>query len=879
MTAAAATAAVCLASAAWAQERQLAIPAGELKAALSSFSVQTGRGVVYRADDLDNVRSRGFQGSATPEVALRALLADTGFSAHFDPSGSAAISRDRRGSLGRPARVAPAGATSPVAATETGAEGDGEILVTARRRTESVQDVPVAISVLGGAELSAKNALHVQQFYQEVPSLTVYTYNSRSVTVNIRGLGSSTAVANIGLEGGVGLYIDDVYYARVNPAVFNLVDLDRIEVLRGPQGTLFGRNTTAGALSISTRAPSFKTEGSLEASIGNYGYYSTRGSIGGAIVEDKLAGRLTVEATQRGGFLKNVNQANRIHDFNNYTVRGQLLFQPSDDVKVRLIGDLARNSQVCCAALTLGYVTQYDDGTPVPNAFLTRVAQFGYKPVDGDPKDRIIDVDRQRAFRSTQGGLSAQVDWDFGANTLTSISAYRFWNSKPRNDGDFTGLQISLEAGQDDRQRQFSQEIRIASNGERTIDYVAGLYYFYQSYGGVLRVEYGRDAGVFHLAPGTQGLTTAERAATLDGAHLQADSVARTNSYAAFGQATWHITDGLSFTGGLRYTRERKSGNFVQQRLSRVDTSGLSATQLALRNGYLPVVPYYELAKSWNSLGALATISQKLSRDALIYATYSRGEKSGGLNFANLPRDGAGNLLTDLAVVAPEKVDSYEIGLKSEFLDRRLTINVAAFLTNVSNLQSTILDATTTPTRTYIGNVGKVRSKGIEAEIRARPFEGLNLYASGTYNPTKYIDYTNAACPFELLPPGVVRTCDLSGRQLPAAPRYAASAGGDLTLPLSDRVDGFIGADYSYRSGYYTTYNLSRYSLLDSATLVNMRVGVRSSDGGWQATLWGRNIFNKLIFNQAFVDVNPGGRLIGWPADPRTWGATIQRKF
>jgi iron complex outermembrane receptor protein len=776
------------------------------------------------------------------------------------------------------AETAEAAAATSDAGADAGDAGTEEILVTARKRTESVQDVPIAISVISGSSLESKAASNLQQAYQEVPSMQVFTVNPRNVTVNIRGLGTNVATPNIGLDLGVGFYVDDVYYARIGPAVFDMLDVDRIEVLRGPQGTLFGRNTTAGAISITSREPSFTTEGTAEIGIGNYALMQARGSLAGPIAGDKLAGRISFGASSRSGFLDNITQLRSVHDLENYNVRGQLLFKPTEAVDVRLIADYARQRANCCVPVPLGYVTHYDNGAPVAYPYAERVAQFGYVPVPVDPKARRTDADRLRAYKSSQGGVSLNVDWDLGDATFTSISAFRFWKSAPRNDGDISALQILVEGNQDDDQRQWSQEFRISSNGERTLDYTAGLYYFHQTYPGLLRQEFGRDAGRFYIAPGTSGLTDAQRAETLDGAYNIATSVAKTDSFAAYGQFTWHINDGLSLTGGLRYTYELKSGNYISVRGRRGGTAGFNAAQIALFNSFTPDVPYYELSKNWGSLSGVATLSQKLSDDAQIYATYSHGAKSGGLNFANLPRDANGNALLELAVVAPERVDNYEVGLKTQWFDRRLTANIALFQTDISNYQSNVLDFTVTPVRIYIANVGTVRSKGIELDLRAQPTDNLNLYLSGSYNPASYRSYKAAQCPFELLAPGQPSVCDLSGKPLPAASRYGLSAGADFSFAVAGDWNGFVGADYSYRSSYYSTYNDTRYSLVPEASLVNARVGLRDRQGNWEATLWSRNLFNKTHFYAKNIEP-AGGRNHGYLTDPRTWGLTVRRNF
>ena len=752
-----------------------------------------------------------------------------------------------------------------------------EILVTARKRNESLQDVPIAISVLGGTALEQKGAYHLQQIYQEIPSLTVFTVNPRNVNINIRGLGSNVAIANNGLDLGVGFYVDDVYYARVGQAGFDLVDVDHVEVLRGPQGTLFGRNTTAGAISVTTKSPSFTTEAAGDVSVGNYGLIQGRGTISAPIIDDKLAGRLSIESTTRDGFIKNIYQDRRVHDFSNTTVRGSLLWHGSDNLNVKLSADYARQKQSCCVSMFLGVVTNYDNGAPVSNTLYDRNARLGYTALPFDPGARTTDSDWLGPIHMKQGGVSARVDWDLGPATLTSISAWRFWNWTPHNDTDFSALNIYTGNNQFDRQRQWSQEIRLASTGKRQIDYVLGLYAFHQSIRGWFVNSFGRDAGEWLIAPGTSGLTAEQRRAALEGAYTYAPSKPQTDSYAAFGQATWHATDAVSLTGGLRFTHERKHGFFEQTRGGGSDISTLNAAQLAQRYAFTPVVPHYSLSRSWNSLSALLTVSGQLANDVLAYATYSRGAKSGGINLASLPLDANGAVRSDLAVVKPEKVDNFEVGLKTQWLDRHLTANVALFLVNVRNYQSTVYDQSIVPAKAYISNIGKVRSKGVEVDLQATPAHDLTLYARGTYNLAKYVSYKNAQCPFELRAPGQPALCDLSGAQLPGAPRWSASAGGEYSHPVGN-VEAYLGADYSYRSSYYSSYNDSRYSKINGFGLANARLGVRSENGKWDVSVWSRNVFNKLYYYYTSVN-DIGAAYTGSLGDPRTFGATLRSRF
>jgi len=751
----------------------------------------------------------------------------------------------------------------------------GEVIVSARRRNESAQKIPVAVNVLSGDSLESKGSVNLQSFSKEVPSITTYSANARNTTINIRGLGTGIAASGSGLDSGVGFYVDDIYYGRLSQSMLNLIDIERIEVLRGPQGTLFGRNTTAGAISVVTRGPSFTPEGTADLSIGNYGYLQARGSLSGPIVDQKLAARVSVEAQTRDGFLYSTQLLDSIHRQDSFSVRGQLLYQPFAKLKFRLIADYAKFGQSCCTSSPIGETTQYDNGTAVAYPFSARAAQFGYVPLPYDPASRKVDVNRQRVFRVELGGVSLRGDWDLDSHTLTSIVAARAWNTSPRNDGDYTALDVLQESNQDDRQKQFTAELRLASNGTQAVDYVTGLYFLYQNLPSRQRADYGQQAGEYYIAPGTAGLTAEQRAATLNGAYYRAPSTANTLSAAAFGQATWHILDSLDFTGGLRYTFEHKSGHFQSIPGSDTDTSSLNAAQLALRSAYTPSIPYYELDKSWNSFGALATLSQKLGQDKLIFITYSRGSKSGGLNLTNLPEDAIRN---GWAIIKPETVDHFELGLKSQWFARRLTVNASVFNTEIRDYQNTVVDLSGTTYRWYLSNVGSVRSRGVELEVKTRPVRNLNLYASGTYNIAEYKSYKNAQCPWEDRAPGQPVVCDLSGQQLPVAPKFSASAGGDFTLSLTDHIKAFVGVDYAWRSSYTTTTNNSRYSRVSGVGLVNARLGLKDADGRWEANIWSQNLFNELYFLSKSVDEQTG-RYSGLLGDPRTFGATARYYF
>ena len=743
-----------------------------------------------------------------------------------------------------------------------------EVVVTARFRREVVQDVPVAITAIGAKEIEAAGASTMAQFQQLAPSMQVFSFNARNTNINIRGLGSNVAVTNDGLDNGVGVYVDGVYYGRVGASQFDLVDLDRVEVLRGPQGTLFGKNTTAGAINISSLAPRFERGGTAEVSVGDYGYTQVRGSVTGPIIGDVLAGRLSISNTDRGGFSHNVRTGEDVHDYENFNIRGQLLFTPTETLKVRLIADYNKQQQQCCVSLPIAALTTYDNGAPIPNNVLQRLGRLGYTPLPFDPFARQTDADSEFHANMNAWGLSGQVDWDLGGVALTGITAYREWNWYPSNDIDTFGVPVFLQANQQNFQHQFSQEIRLASTGERKVDWVVGGYVFSQANEGVGLALYGEAAPLWFLNPAVVPETTST--AALSGFGANSRSTPHTRSYAAFGQATWHATDRLALTGGLRYSHEKKWGEFTQTpfgpSLAGLPPATAAAAQAIRNNFAAPIAISARLSD--DALSGTANIAYDFTDNILGYATYSRGSKSGGLNLVALPAGVS-------PVVNPEKVDHYELGLKNQFFDRKLTLNLAAFWTEVGDYQTSIVDTDTSAGfRLYIANIEKVRSRGFEAEASFRAAEGVTIGASGAYVDATYLSYKNGACPPERLNQG--RICDLSGQPLAGSPRFTGSLSLDVVRPVGE-LEAYGRADYSYRTRFFTAVNNSRFSQVDGYGIANLRLGVRRPDGLWDVSVWARNLFDEDYFQTR--SVADTGLVSGLVGDPRTLGATLRTKF
>ena len=748
----------------------------------------------------------------------------------------------------------------------------GDIVVTARRRDENAQDVPIALSVVGAETLEATGNFTLGQVQQLVPSLQVFSFNPRNTNINIRGLGSNVALTNDGLENGVGVYIDNVYYGRVGQSQFDLVDLQQIEVLRGPQGTLFGKNTTAGAINISSRPPSFEPEFSGEATIGDLGYHQLRASVSAPLIADTLAFRLSAADTHRDGFVRNVRTGRDSQSYDNFTVRGQLLGRPTDALTIKLIGDYSRQTAECCINVLAGFFPNYDSGTRIANNFADRIARAGYAPLPFIPFARQTDADAHYQANMEGYGVSGQIDLDLGRHQLTSITAYRWWDWNPANDADSIGLSVLTLGQQLNRQRQFSQEVRLASTGTRTIDYVVGVYYFWQLVRGYGATAYGPAAASWNLPTVPAALGNA----AINGFRADSTSDPGTRSYAAFGQATWNISDALKLTAGLRFTHEKKSGEFHQWHAAGFDLSALppaqAAAALAIRNQFNPVVDY-ATERSDDSLSGLVTLSYAVAPNTLLYATYSRGSKSGGLNLTALPAGIDPN-------VRPETVNNYEAGVKAQLLDRTVTANAALFWTDVSDYQTAITEQVpdTVNVRQYIANIPKVRSRGIEGDLAWQPSRWIGLSASAAYADATYRDYRNAPQSPERLDQGAIQ--DLSGARLAGVPEFTYTLGADVAQPVTRgaREIALYGhADFSHRSSYYTSANNSRYALVPGYGVLNARIGLRDEDRAWDLSVWARNLTDKDYF-QTLSAANTGlvTALVG---EPRTIGVTLRTKL
>jgi iron complex outermembrane recepter protein len=727
--------------------------------------------------------------------------------------------------------------------------------------------VPIALTVLGGQTLEKTGAYNVQQLTQLAPSLQFGSFNPRNTQVNIRGLGNNTGLANDGLEAGVGIYIDQVYYSRPAAATFDLLDIERVEILRGPQGTLFGKNTTAGALNVTTRAPSFDFTAQGELTLGNNDFIQAKGSVSGPLAGDVLAGRLSVSVTSRDGFVDNVTTGKDVNNQNNLAVRAGLLWVPNEAFRLRLTGDYNRQETDCCLLVFAGVGTSLK---PAAAQYPALAAGLGYTPPSTNPFDRKTDANAEAHANQEIGGVSAVADWDLGPATLTAVAAWRYWSWDPANDADFTRLAIIERSENADEQTQGSFELRLASNGTNTIDYVAGLYAFWQDIDAEGISLYGANATYWLLSP-------ALPANLVDGYRSEFEANSTTKSYAAFGQVTWHVTDSLSITPGLRYTYEEKEADYES-----VVSGGLAPANPTLVGFKLALArpQAYIADDSDGSFSGQINFAWKATEDILVYGNWAKGYKSGGLNLSGLPVDTAGNPVLDRAVIEPEETTTWEAGVKSQLFDRRLTANLAVFRTVTTDYQANVVDTAGGALRTYLDNINEVRSQGVELDLRLAPVGGFSAYTSVSYTDAQYVDYENGPCPLERIG-SATTACDLSGKRLPGVSKWVVSSGAEYDWPVSFGAaegEAYVGFEASWRSSYYSAATVSKYSRIDAYGLLNLRAGVRPNDH-LDIFAWVRNATDEEYFQYISAQAGNSGALFGAPGDPRTFGVTLRATY
>ncbi|MFN7165084.1 MAG: TonB-dependent receptor [Hyphomonas sp.] len=772
------------------------------------------------------------------------------------------------------------GAFSPVAAAQSASHpGDSSppeeaelrretITVTARRVSEDLQDVPIPVSVLTEEFIAESGAFNVGRLREFVPTLQFYSTNPRNTAINIRGLGAPYGLTNDGLDAGVGLYVDGVFLARPAASTLDFIDVSQIEVLRGPQGTLFGKNTTAGAINITTKKPSFTPESEVELTYGNLGYIQAKASITGPIT-DRIAGKLSFSGTQRDGTLYNVTERNDINDLNNLGVRGQLLVNVTDTLEVILAADSTRQRPNGYALVPVGVApTLRADNREYP----ALAAYFGYAPPSFNPFDRLTDTDTYHQSNQDFGGASITANWEIGPGTLTSITAWRLWNWGPSNDRDFLGLPITTVSANPSEQTQWTQELRYAGDFSEDLSFVIGAFAFSQEINSTGNQEQGSAAARWLLNPSSAGWDTP---GLLDGYGQTSDIQSENTSAALFGQLEWQVTDRLRLLPGLRLNYDEKSVDYDAQVYGGLQTN--VPALIALQRSILAPLTYQASADDTNVSGQI-TAAYEVNDRVNAYATYATAFKPVGLNLGGIPNDAAGVPAVSLATVAPEDTKHIEIGVKTRPLDG-VTANFTAYNTEIEDYQVQVVNAQVGVLRGYLANAEKVHVRGVEFDGRANLSDRFTTYASLAWTEGEYVSFPDA--PPALEDTGGPQSVDISGTRLPGISEWAASFGGEYRWNgglLGRDGEYFTALDAFYRSDFSSSPTESRFLTVDGYSTLNGRLGFRSANG-WDIYVWGKNLLDEEYFELLAAQPGNSGLYVGQPADPRTYGVTLRARF
>ncbi|MHA3794232.1 TonB-dependent receptor [Rhizorhabdus wittichii] len=722
------------------------------------------------------------------------------------------------------ALIASCSLATPLWAAKEGGAADAveEIIVTAQRTSQSSQKVPLAITALSGDFLEKSNVQGFNDLRTRAPSLTYDEFAPGQPRYSIRGIGNTNKSS--GVDPGVALFVDDVYMGRPAMTSTDFSDLDRVEILRGPQGTLFGRNATGGAISFFTRRPDDRFGFEAKATAGNYDLFSGSVLLTGPLSET-LSGKITVSARRHDGYAYNETTRNDIEDERYIGARAALRWQPNDawDIQLNVDGSRRRGTGPWWDLAVEG-AGSIGKSNPNPR----RGKNY--------PDDGYADIDNY--------GVSLNSVWTGDIGTITSITAWR--HSQNDNRANSTGLNVlpltdpnrgslyhTLFIQQDnEKARQFSQEIRLASQIGDRFRLITGAFFYHDNVDHLRLTDY----EFVNFGPGLAG-------------RYQFDANNKTTGYALFANGTYELTDQLSLEAGIRWSHDRKKHV----------VTGSGANYSRFRDNGVTVPGYTAPASaSWSAATPMVSLKYQIQPAVMMYGTISRGFKSGGFNDTDNDRVSA------LRPFNPEYVWNYEVGLKSEWFNRRLQFNAATFYMRYTDLQVSILTSVdpALPAVPVNGNAGKTTIKGAELELTAVPVRGWNIYANYTYTDGKIKELNTGSV-------------DYAGNRLPRVPKHKYFIGTSISQPVGDlTVTGRV--DYSYQTSYYASIQ----NLVTERSLKqkNLDAGVTIDLPGdrWSVELWGKNLTNELNINSV-TDVL--GDAFATYTPPRTYGATVKFRY
>ena len=715
--------------------------------------------------------------------------------------------------------------------------GIDEIIVTAQRRKEPLQDVPIAVSAHTAVQLQATGVTNTLELAEITPGLT-FTYTAGNTEVRIRGVGTTSF--GPGIENPSAVYIDGVYIASTAGALFNLANIDRVEVLKGPQGTLFGRNATGGLVQIITPDPVFETQGMARLSYGNYQTGAGDVYLTGGLT-DKIAADISVHYSGQGeGWGTNVNTGADVNRLDNDTiVRSKVLFQPTDAMKFVLAGDYSYSDG--SSALTLQLK---------PGAANQGVFEQVFGPINHggyyDETDAHNPYGKMQSYGTSLSGM-----FDLGATEFKSITAFR--QSSFSEDFDLTRVpEDVLFFDGTGKWQQISQEFQLSSAAPGPLQWTLGTYYFYSNDGwNPYNVDFGPAGAPLLVAP------------AFSSALLNYDDGQKTNSIAGYAQATYEILPQTHLTLGGRYTSETRSLYGTQEFIG---YAGANAVPLVS-----PGTPFgvgIPSSLHEDNFSYRVALDHKITSDILAYVSFNTGFKSGGYNLTV-----AGN-----PPFKSEDLRAWEVGLKTELFDRRVRMNLAAYSYEYQNIQVNNFVATSE----YISNGAAAKMRGIDADFEARATEKLTFNAGVAYVHDRFTSYPDAdynyvvsGCNYSNPSPDRVCQASAAGNELPGTPTFTASFGPTFETPLGSGKLGMSG-NYFHSSGFYGTTDNDPRIRQAPYNLVNASLYWEPKTGGPRITLYGRNLFDKQYALNYFIS---SGEVTYQAAPPRIYGISVEQKF
>jgi len=756
------------------------------------------------------------------------------------------------------------------------------LIVTAQKREENLQDVPIVVTVVSGQQLEDAGVRDVKDLQILTPGLNVTSSTSEAQTsIRIRGVG--TIGDNPGLESSVGTSVDGVHRARSGVAFGDLGELERVEVLKGPQGTLFGKNTSAGVINVITKEPEFEFGFNGELTVGDYGTRGIAASINGPIAGDKVAGRLYAAKRQRDGFYSvrtgagpRTLKEDQDQDF--WTVRGQLLFLPNDDLSLKAMIDYTERDEHCCVNVTTS--------VGATGAIIDALAADEGTLRPARPWRRVAYANREMVQQITDKGLSLQADWDITPDiALTSITAYRDWKAVQGSDIDYSSADIWYRPADGRTYSQikvFSQELRLAGT-TGPVDWLGGLYYSdeqldtsaftafgtaYETYFGLL-LSGGANPATVSLLTGRPFGTNFVAG---EGPYDRHDH--NSTGWAVFTNNTWHVTDSFDVTFGLRYTLDEK--DVVSHYTNTVPAAACSAALVnpipaAARSAIC--APHTDPAfndvttrqsSSEERLGGTLKVTYRFNDNVMTYGSYASSHKSGGFNL-DRSRITLGVIDPDTSFPA-ETVDAYEIGVKSNFFGNSLILNGAIFHQTFEDFQLN----TYTGVSWLVASIPEVTSKGADVDLIWRtPLDGLNLTAGVTYAETQFGDF---------VPPAGISP-RLPDARLSYAPLWSSSWSANWEGTVLGGLLLRASLSGKYTSAYNTGSNLDPRKIQDSMTLWNGRIGIGSEDDRWMLEAWAQNLTGKNYYQVVVDQPLQSGTYAAFLGAPMTAGVTLRIKF